>query len=54
MMGANTTVYVRVVKAYTEWVEVQAVTLADAEQKARELPGVVDTIDSSYSNPAES
>ena len=52
-MGAETRVYVRVVKAYTEWVEVSAVTLSEAEEIARKLPGVIDTIDSSYETPEE-
>jgi hypothetical protein len=50
-MSARTTVYVRAIKSYAEWIEVQAVTLAEAEAEVREMPGVIDTVDSTYEKP---
>lgn len=47
-MGAETTVYCRVLVAKDEWVEVQAVTLGDAQVKASELPGVIRCLEVSY------
>lgn len=40
-MSANTTWYVRVLKAHEETVEVSAVTMAEAMAEASSLPGVI-------------
>lgn len=40
-MGAEVPVYVKVGRLTWEWVEVQAVTLAEASYKATKLPDVV-------------
>ena len=48
LMGAETTVYVRVIKTHDEWIEVQAVTLDDAIKQAERLPGVVHVREASY------
>jgi hypothetical protein len=47
-MGAETRVYVRVLKAYDEWIEVSAITLDDAKEKAESLPGVIRVMETSY------
>lgn len=53
MMGAETTVFVKVRKTYTEWIEVSAVTQEQAESRALDYPGVITVIDSSYDPPKE-
>ena len=47
-MSARTTIYVRVLKTYDEWIEVQAVTLTEAREEAEKLPGVVHVMEVSY------
>lgn len=47
-MGAETEVFVRVVKAHEEWVSVSAVTLADAIVQASLMPGVIKVLEASY------
>jgi hypothetical protein len=51
-MGAETTVYVRVLKTHEEWIEVSAVTLADAELKAWQQKGVAEVLETSYERPS--
>lgn len=47
-MGAETTVYCRVLKAHEEWIEVSAVTLAEAREKVAAMPGVIQVLDAEY------
>jgi hypothetical protein len=47
-VGAETTVYVRVIKSHEEWISVDAVTLDEAIEKAYALPGVVFVILATY------
>lgn len=47
-MGAETRVYVRVLKTYDEWIEVSAVTLDEAKEIAEKLPGVARVMETSY------
>lgn len=47
-MGAETTIFVRVMVAHDEWIKVSAVTLKEAMEKAEELPGVVRAMEASY------
>lgn len=47
-MGAETTVYCRVLMTHEEWIEVPAVTLAEAFDKAKALPGVMYVMETSY------
>jgi hypothetical protein len=51
-MGAETTVYVRVLKTHEEWIEVSAVTLTDAELKAWQEKGVTEVLETSYDRPS--
>jgi hypothetical protein len=53
-MGANTTVYVRVLRTHKDWLEVNAVTLEEAEEIARRSYGVVAVLGSTYADPNES
>jgi hypothetical protein len=48
MMGAETTIFVRVLKSHDEWIEVQAVTLDEATEKAEKIPGVIRVMEVSY------
>jgi hypothetical protein len=47
-MGAETTVYVRVLKTHEEWIEVSAVTLDEAKFEASKLPNVAAVLDAHY------
>jgi tetrahydromethanopterin S-methyltransferase subunit B len=47
-VGAETTIYVLVVKEVTEWREVHAVTLSEATEKAEKLDGVVRVLEAAY------
>jgi hypothetical protein len=47
-MGAETEVFVKVIKAHEEWVSVQAVTLEEAKDKARRLPLVIHVAEATY------
>ena len=47
-MGAEVTVYCKVLKTHEELVEVQAVTLQEAADKASRLPGVSFVTEVSY------
>ena len=47
-MGANTQVYVKVAKIVYEVIEVSAITLEDASEKASKLPEVVSVVEASY------
>lgn len=47
-MSARTTIYVRVLKTYDEWIEVQAVTLDEAKEEAEKLPDVARVLETSY------
>lgn len=47
-MGAETTVYCRVLVAHEEWRKVQAVTLSEAIIEATKLPGVIRVMEVSY------
>ena len=47
-MGANTTVYVRVLVTKEDWIEVSAPHLDDAIEKAEKLPGVIRVLEASY------
>lgn len=47
-MSAQVPVYCLVTKSYQEWIEVQAVTLSEAREKAEELPDVIDVGEVSY------
>ena len=50
-MGAETTIYVKVGKLHYEWIEVQAVTMIEAAQKAEAMSGVAMVMDTSYDAP---
>jgi hypothetical protein len=47
-MGANSTIYVRVLVSKEEWIEVSALHLDDAMERANKLPGVVRALEASY------
>ena len=47
-MGAATEVFVKVIKSHEEWVSVHAVTLDDAKEQARRMPGVICVLDACY------
>lgn len=47
-MGAETLVYVRVLKTYDEWIEVSAMGLQDAMAQVAKMPGVVGVLEASY------
>ena len=47
-MSANTTVYVKVAKLVEEIIEVSAVTLEEAREKASEMQGVGFVLGSAY------
>jgi len=50
-MGAKTTVYVKISKPVTEWIEVQAVTLSDAIKEVKE--DTFQVLDVQYDKPEE-
>jgi len=50
-MGAETTIYVKVVRPVSEWVEVRAVCLDDAMADAMNLPNVIAVLDAQYDKP---
>lgn len=50
-MGADTTVYVKVVKECEAWVEVQAVTLTEAKQMAFNDKDVIRVVGARYDKP---
>jgi hypothetical protein len=50
-MGAETTVYVKVIKEVIGWVEVSAITLEDAIKVAREREDVDRVISAQYEEP---
>lgn len=47
-MGAETTVYCKVMKTTYEWIEVSAVTLDEAIEKAEAQKGVIKCVEASY------
>lgn len=47
-MGAETEVFVLVLKSHEEWITVQAVTLTEAGVKAAQLPGVISVLEACY------
>lgn len=47
-MGAETTIYCRVLVTKEVWIEVQAVTLSEAMKKAEEKFGVIRCLEASY------
>jgi hypothetical protein len=47
-MGAETRILVEVEIGRTTWVEVYAVTLEEAREKAHSLPGVLDVLGACY------
>jgi hypothetical protein len=47
-MGAETTVYCKVLVAEERWIEVSAITLQEAMSKAEAQPGVIRCIEASY------
>jgi hypothetical protein len=51
-MGANTTVYVRVLRTHEDCLEVSAVTLDEAEEIAQRSVGVVAVLGSTYERDA--
>lgn len=51
-MGADTLVWVQVEVTETKWVDVYAVTLDEAREKAHSLPGVIDVLDAIYADSA--
>jgi hypothetical protein len=51
-MGAETLVYVLVQKVHEEWIEVSAVTLEEAKERARDQRGVMYVVDATYDRPA--
>jgi hypothetical protein len=52
-MGAETRIFVKVQRLAETWVEVSAVVLAEAKEKAAELPGVVTVLEAQYDKPEE-
>lgn len=52
-MGANTRIYVNVQIADTKWIEVSAVTLAEAISIAEEERGVISVLKAQYEQPIE-
>ena len=50
-MGAETTVYVKVVKEIEEWVEVSAITLTGAKAIARNDIDVIRVLSGQYDKP---
>ena len=50
-MGAETKIYVWVMKTHKEWVEVDAVTLEEARSKAAGLRGVICVLGAQYEEP---
>jgi hypothetical protein len=50
-MGAETTVYVKVVREYISWIEVDAVTLSEAKMKAIIEADVTRVIHAQYNEP---
>jgi hypothetical protein len=52
-MGAETTVWVRVMRPHYEWIRVSAVTLADAVAQAYTEPRVIDVIKAQYEEPED-
>lgn len=47
-MGAETTIYCRVLVAQEVWIEVQAVTLSEAMKEAEKEFGVIRCLEASY------
>lgn len=47
-MSANRPFYVRVLKTYDEWIEVQAITMDEAGEEAMRQPGVARVLEISY------
>jgi hypothetical protein len=52
-MGAEVPVFVKVLKPHVEWVEVSAVTLSEAMEKARSLPDITWVMGAQYNPPEE-
>jgi hypothetical protein len=50
-MGAETTIYVKVLKHYEEWIQVSAVTRLEAEHEALRTPDVITVLEVSYDPP---
>ena len=50
-MGADTKVYVKVIKEVEQWIDVQAVTCLEAKQIARDDLNVVRVITAQYDEP---
>ncbi len=55
-MSAETRVYIRVARLHWEWIEISAMGLGDAGDRAAQLPGVatVDYNSATYDVPPES
>lgn len=47
-MGAETEVFVKVLKTHEEWISVQAVTLQDATMLASRMEGVIRVLEACY------
>ena len=47
-MGAETTIYCKVMVAKYEWITLNAVTLDEAIKKAESMPNVIKCLEASY------
>ena len=50
-MGANTRVFLEVLRTHSEWIEVSALHLDEAKDIAMREPGVIQVLQSQYDYP---